>query len=34
VYEGPESNFPHLAADVFPGTEPEDWGYDEYVAGL
>ena len=34
VYEGAESNFPFLAAEVFPDTGPEQWGYDDYVAGL
>lgn len=34
TYEGMESNFPFLASAVFPDTEPDDWSYDEYVAGL
>ncbi len=34
VYEGAESNFPFLAAEVFPDTSPDYWGYDEYIAGL
>ena len=34
VYEGPECNFPCLAVDVFPDTDHESWGYDEYVIAL
>lgn len=34
VFEDAESNFPFLAAEVFPDTEPTDWGYDDFVAGL
>ncbi|MDD4987006.1 MAG: hypothetical protein PHQ43_14795, partial [Dehalococcoidales bacterium] len=34
VYTGMECNFPFLAAEVFPDTDADYWGYDEYVAAL
>ena len=33
-YEGAFCNFPCLAVDVFPDTDPNYWGYDEFVAKL
>jgi len=33
-YEGLENNFPGVATEVFPDTDMDYWGFDEYVAGL
>lgn len=34
VHEGELCNFPMLAIDVFPDTDIEYWGYDDFIAGL